>query len=96
LIDNAHSFSPDANQRVALLAWNDVKTRAGFAEVRVLSDQQDLREAAANLFRDLRELDKAKLDLIVAELVPEHGLGVAINDRLRRAAGRGGFTAQVL
>jgi L-threonylcarbamoyladenylate synthase len=56
--------------------------------VRLLSPERNLREAAANLFRFLRELDTANLDLILAEPVPEQGLGVAINDRLRRAAHR--------
>jgi len=54
--------------------------------MRCLSEQGDLREAAANFFRMLRELDAENLDLIVAECVPEEGIGAAINDRLRRAA----------
>jgi L-threonylcarbamoyladenylate synthase len=86
LIENAGSFSPQANHQVGLLAWEPFENRSGFAAVRILSEKQDLREAAANLFRYVRELDNCSLDLIVAELVPEHGLGVAINDRLRRAA----------
>lgn len=59
---------------------------AQFAVVRHLSDRGDLREAAANLFRMLRELDNENLDLIVAQRVPEQGIGAAINDRLQRAA----------
>ena len=39
-----------------------------------------------NLFRFLRELDACDLDLIVAERLPEDGLGAAINDRLSRAS----------
>ena len=45
----------------------------------------DLREAAANLFGALRELDRAGAP-IAAMAIPERGLGEAINDRLRRAA----------
>jgi L-threonylcarbamoyladenylate synthase len=52
----------------------------------VLSPSGDLREAAATLFAKLRRLDEAGLDLILAEPVPEIGLGVAIMDRLRKAA----------
>ena len=48
--------------------------------MRCLSEQGDLREAAANFFRMLRELDAENLDLIVAERVPEEGIGAAIND----------------
>jgi L-threonylcarbamoyladenylate synthase len=57
-----------------------------FVAVRQLSDKQDLREAAANLFRYLRELDALDVDLIVAERVPDQGLGAAILDRLQRAS----------
>jgi L-threonylcarbamoyladenylate synthase len=58
----------------------------GFAAIEVLSPAGDLREAAATLFAKLRRLDEAGLDLILAEPVPETGLGIAIMDRLRKAA----------
>src|SRR5207237_153008 len=89
LIDNAKSFSPGPSQRCGLLAWNPVQKDNRFAAVRNLSERRDAPEAAANLFRYLRELDALDLDLIVAERVPLEGLGAAINDRLRRASGRG-------
>lgn len=73
--------------RIGALAFSSIK-RHGFAEVRTLSGEGDLHEAAANLFRCLRELDQAELDLIVAEEVPETGLGRAIMERLRRAAAK--------
>jgi len=90
LIDNVETFSPKKNQRVGLLAWG--LRRSGdrcalkFAVIRRLSEKQDLREAATNLFRYLRELDALGLDLIVAERVPGQGLGAAILDRLERAS----------
>ena len=99
LIDNAEAFFPQKNQRVGLLAWyarrGDLQIgprRTGdrrsldFLIVRSLSERQDLREAATNLFRYLRELDALGLDLIVAERIPSQGLGAAIMDRLERAA----------
>jgi L-threonylcarbamoyladenylate synthase len=58
----------------------------GWSNQWVLSKTGDLREAAASLFSMLRLADAACLTLIVLEPAPEHGLGVAINDRLRRAA----------
>jgi len=59
------------------------------AEVqKVLSPSGDLREAARNLFGMLRELDQENVDAVVAEEVPDTGIGRAINDRLRRAAAR--------
>lgn len=101
LIENAQNFSPQKGQRVGLLAWHvwrgDLQLgqrRTGdrrslkFAAVRSLSERQDLREAAANLFRHVRELDALGLDLIVAERFPSRGLGAAIMDRLERASHR--------
>ncbi len=52
----------------------------------ILTPLGKLEEAAQNLFSGLRELDKMPVDIIIAELAPEIGLGKAINDRLKRAA----------
>ncbi len=52
----------------------------------VLSESGSTEEAAQRLFSALRELDKKDIEIILAELVPETGLGKAINDRLHRAA----------
>jgi L-threonylcarbamoyladenylate synthase len=84
LVRDARSFVSPEGKNCGLLAWRT--TSAQFSIIRVLSEKRDLREAAANLFRYLHELDHARLDLIVAEEVPNEGLGKAINDRLRRAA----------
>jgi len=86
IVDNLKSFTPMTNERYALLAWTPIKNDERFVAIRNLSRQQDLREAAANLFRYLRELDALDVDLIVAERVPGEGLGAAILDRLQRAS----------
>ena len=52
-----------------------------------LSPSGDLREAAANLVRRLREADREDPAAIAISTIPTTGLGEAINDRLRRAAG---------
>jgi len=52
-----------------------------------LSARRDPREAAANLFRMLRDADRLKPAVISVAPVPAAGIGEAINDRLRRAAG---------
>ena len=51
-----------------------------------LSETAELNEAAANLFRMLRDLDQNNITGIAVAPIPEHGLGIAINDRLKRAA----------
>ena len=69
----------------ALLAFGP-QPPAGFAEVAWLSRSGDLGEAAANLFAMLRQLDRPAFSGIAVMPIPEHDLGRAINDRLRRAA----------
>ncbi len=72
-----------AGQPVGVLAFRSARA----AHVcRVLSPTGDLAEAARRLFGALRELDAGRAELLLAEPVPDRGLGRAINDRLRRAA----------
>jgi L-threonylcarbamoyladenylate synthase len=52
-----------------------------------LSPTGSLNEAAANLFSFLRAADRIKPVGIAVAAIPDEGLGEAINDRLRRAAG---------
>lgn len=72
--------------RRGLLAFRERPVDGGWAAVEVLSTDGDLTVAAARLFDALHRLDAAGVSEIVAEPVPEVGVGRAINDRLRRAA----------
>ena len=74
------------SKKTGLLAFS--APREGFAQTEILSATSDLREAAANLYGAMRRLDEAGLDLIVAEEIPESGIGAAIMERLRKAAAR--------
>ena len=74
------------SRRIGLLAFHAAADGARFSHVETLSATGNLREAAANFFAALRRLDAAGLDLIIADLFPDIGLGRALNDRLRRAA----------
>ena len=89
LVEPGDRFEPRDGVHCALLAWDRTIPEAPFARILRLSERGDLREAAANLFAALRELDRGGFDVIVAQAVPDEGIGVAINDRLRRAAARG-------
>jgi L-threonylcarbamoyladenylate synthase len=73
-------------KKIGLLAFQEPVNCLAFDHVEVLSKKGDFREAAANLFAAIRRLDAANLDMILAEAVPEVGLGRAIMDRLRRAS----------
>jgi L-threonylcarbamoyladenylate synthase len=77
---NAKSAEPGE----VLLAFGPVPTTSGL--VLNLSPDGNLIEAAANLFSHLRALDTSDAKRIAVMKVPHHGLGEAINDRLRRAA----------
>jgi L-threonylcarbamoyladenylate synthase len=75
----------DSHPGEALLAFGP-DAPPGFAEILWLSRTGDLAEAAANLFAMLRQLDRPAFTGIAVTPIPNHGLGHAINDRLRRAA----------
>ncbi len=75
-------------KKIGLLAFQNLPEHLIFAAIEILSPQGNLQEAAANLFSCLHRLDRAGLDLIYAEPVPEMGLGRAIMDRLRKAAAK--------
>lgn len=83
IAENMHHYS---YKKVGILAFREKRPLpAGAIEI-VLSETGDLAEAAQNLFGALRMLDQSAAEAILAETVPEEGLGRAINDRLRRAA----------
>jgi L-threonylcarbamoyladenylate synthase len=78
----------DVEAGEALLAFGPARVPGMEAASAVmnLSARADLAEAAANLFGYLRALDSKGARAIAVMPVPHHGLGEAINDRLRRAA----------
>ena len=88
-------YAPDAPVRINVTTLHRGELLLGFGpgvgDPRwSLSPTGDLREAAANLFRRFREADREKVAGIAVSPVPLDGLGEAINDRLRRAAGHVG------
>ncbi len=72
--------------KFAVLSFSDFFPEVSPADQMALSTRRDLHEAAKNLFSAMRKLDETPVEVILAELTPETGLGRAINDRLRRAA----------
>ncbi|MBI2260521.1 MAG: L-threonylcarbamoyladenylate synthase [Caulobacterales bacterium] len=85
-------YAPDAPVRINAEAAGEGEILLGFGpgvgdRRWSLSPAGDLREAAANLFRMLREADRETPAGIAVSPIPARGLGEAINDRLKRAAG---------
>lgn len=88
-------YAPAAKVRLNAISLEEGEAFLGFGSVhrseqpavfRNLSETGDLHEAAANLFRMLNELDQMNPEVIAVSPIPNEGLGVAINDRLARAA----------
>ena len=65
---------------------NDTPSLPKQASAYWLTEDGDLNDAARNLFHLLRAVDRKGYDAIFIEAAPEEGIGVAINDRLRRAS----------
>ena len=90
----ASHYAPRARLRLAARTLEDGEAGLDFAGALAqsgatrldLSPEGDLEAAAARLFAYLRRLDDSGAARIAAAPIPERGLGVAINDRLRRAA----------
>jgi L-threonylcarbamoyladenylate synthase len=91
----AAHYAPDAPVRLDAQDARLGEVLLGFASIAGdpafnLSPSGDLREAAANLFAFLRAADRLHPSAIAVASIPPEGLGEAINDRLRRAAGQVG------
>ncbi len=93
----ASHYAPEAALRLNVTAVQPGEALLAFGQWRAanlgqasayrnLSETGDLREAAANLFAMLKELDHGAGRVIAVEPIPTTGLGEAINDRLARAA----------
>lgn len=82
-------YAPNARMRLNVDTVASGERLLGFGAVEAtlnLSPSGDLVEAAANLFGYLHQMDAAGDAPIAVSPIPDHGLGRAINDRLRRAA----------
>lgn len=75
-------------KKVGALFFDRNRYNIEFSGERILSPKGNLREAAANLFSFLHELENENLDVILVDPIEEIGLGKAIMDRLRKAANK--------
>jgi L-threonylcarbamoyladenylate synthase len=81
-----HSIDEIACEQSSFLAFQTPPVKPKSKFIKVLSEKGDMREAAANFFSFLIELDREGVEIIYAEKVPEVGLGKAMMDRLRKAS----------
>ena len=73
--------------KVGVLATDETLSSHKADIVKSMGSRHNLASVAQNLFRLLREIDVAGVDIIIAESVPLDGLGLAIVNRLRKASG---------
>lgn len=80
---------PDGTEysKAAFIGFDKADERVGEGNTLLLSAQGDIAEAAQKLFSALRRTDDMEVEVVIAARFPETGLGLAINDRLKRAAG---------
>ena len=74
-------YDSNENAFMLLAPNNEVKN----AQTAILSEEGNLAEAAVNLYAIMRELDALGFQKIITHKFPNYGLGLAINDRLKRA-----------
>ena len=82
-------YAPNANLRLNAIDWKQGEKKLGFGNVKCdlnLSKDKSLTEAAQNLFNFLHLLDSSDPRTISVSPIPNEGIGLAINDRLRRAS----------
>jgi len=72
-------------KKIALLLFKDRIADDHIIDQEVLSGAGNLQEAAKNLYAAMHRLDQCNADIIIAEKLPDEGLGKTINDRLKRA-----------
>lgn len=73
------------NKKIGLLLHSEDHEPYAVATIQYLSKTGDLKEAASQLYNAMHKLDQLELDVIVAQRLPDHDLGISINDRLERA-----------
>ncbi len=76
----------NSKKKIALICFGEKIYTINNGITYSLSETKNLNEAALNLFRLLRLADESDADVVLCEVLPEIGLGLAINDRLRRAS----------
>jgi L-threonylcarbamoyladenylate synthase len=74
------------NKKIGVLTFKNKYEHANIKHQITLSDKGSLEQAATNFFAALHLFDTLDLDLIITEIFPNEGIGIAINDRLMRAA----------
>lgn len=86
LVEDVYAFAKaNPTKKIGALSFTKTAPLENIVISHTLSPSGNLEEATAALYATLHALDKEKVDIIVAQQFPDHGLGRSINDRLQRA-----------
>lgn len=89
LVDKVEDFGPAPDPaETGMISFYKVVDGVPEQHQAILSPTANLSEAASNLYHALHRLDALNLKRIIAEKLPDVGLGKTINERLRKAAGK--------
>ena len=73
------------DKKIGLLLFQNLIKNIPIEQQEILSKSGNLKEAAKNLYAAMHRLDKLNLEMIIAERLPDVGLGKTMNDKLQRA-----------
>lgn len=74
------------NKKIGILSFNKYYKDVDFKNQIILSKNLNLEQASRNLYKSLHLLDNMNVDIILTSLLPNHGIGKSINDRIIKAS----------
>ena len=84
--DREKTLLDDSDKQIGVLSFCQQYEHPSIIHQEMLSSKGDLDEAASQLYAAMHELDSKKLELLIVEQLPNVGIGIAINDKLKRAS----------
>ncbi len=79
------------NKKIGVLSFNKYYEDVNLKNQIILSKNHNLEQASRNLYKSLHLLDNMNVDLILTSLLPNHGIGKSINDRIIKASKKNGL-----
>ena len=74
------------NKKIGILSFNKFYKGIDLKNQIILSKNLNLEQASRNLYKSLHLLDNMNIDIILTSLLPNHGIGKSINDRIIKAS----------
>ena len=74
------------NKKIGILSFNKYYKGIDLKNQIILSKNLNLEQASRNLYKSLHLLDNMNIDIILTSLLPNHGIGKSINDRIIKAS----------